>query len=241
VRQEDRFQLLIERLEGSATEGDATSALGRYLRGIEIEHYAYLGFQGQGPAQPEPYRTGCYPAAWIQEYMGDRLYAVDPVVLAATQSTVPVAWSSGRVSKDKAPKPVREMFERASGYGIRSGYTIPIRSSIGQLATMTFASPLGADEFQQLLTRHKAELHLGAFHFHDAIERITAPARGANLTPRERTCLLFSSQGMSAKEIARALELSPRSVKFHHDNARVKLGATNLKQAISTATCIGLI
>jgi DNA-binding CsgD family transcriptional regulator len=106
---------------------------------------------------------------------------------------------------------------------------------------MTFASPLGADEFQQLLGRHKAELHLGAFHFHDAIERITAPARGANLTPRERTCLLFSSQGMSAKEIARALELSPRSVKFHHDNARVKLGATNLKQAISTATCIGLI
>jgi LuxR family transcriptional activator of conjugal transfer of Ti plasmids len=154
---------------------------------------------------------------------------------------VPVAWSSGEVCKDKASQPVRELFHRASGFGIRSGYTIPIRSSIGQLATMTFASSLEADQFQQLLSRHRAELHLGAFHFHDAIERISAPARGAQLTPRERTCLLFSSQGLSAKEIARALDLSPRSVKFHHDNARLKLGAINLKQAISTATCIGLI
>ena len=238
---DDRFQLLIERLEGSATEREAVAALGRYLAGIDIAHYAYLGFQGQGPNQPEPFRTGSYPAAWIEEYMGDRLYAMDPVVLAATRSTVPVAWSGGCVSRDEAPKSVREMFERASGFGIRSGYTIPIRSSIGQLATMTFASPLDAAQFDKLISRHKAELHLGAFHFHDAVERIIAPARGAHLTPREQTCLLFSSQGMSAKEIARALEISPRAVKFHQDNAREKLGAMNLKQAISTATCIGLI
>ena len=239
--QHQPFQLLIERLESSVTQQEAVAALARYLTGIDIEHYAYLGFQGQGPRQPEPFKAGTYPAAWVEEYMGDRLYAVDPVVLAATHSTVPVAWSSERVSNDDAAQPVREMFDRANNFGIRSGYTIPIRSSIGQLATLTFASSLAADRFQDLLTRCRAELHLGAFHFHDAIERISAPARGAHLTPRERTCLMFSSQGLSAKEIARMLDLSPRSVKFHHDNARVKLGATNLKQAISTATCIGLI
>jgi len=239
--QQQSFQLLIERLEGSRTQQEAVSALARFVSGMDIEHYAYLGFQGQGPRQPEPFKAGTYPAAWVDEYMGDRLYAVDPVVLKATQSTIPVAWSSGAVDENQAPKPVQQMFERATDFGIRSGYTIPIRSSIGQLATMTFASSLDADEFRDLLGRCRAELHLGAFHFHDAIERISAPARGAQLTPRERTCLMFSSQGLSAKEIARILDLSPRSVKFHHDNARVKLGATNLKQAIGTATCIGLI
>jgi LuxR family transcriptional activator of conjugal transfer of Ti plasmids len=241
VIQQQSFQLLIERLEASTTKPEAVAALARFVSGIDIEHYAYLGFQGQGPRQPEPFKAGTYPSAWVDEYMGDRLYVVDPIVLAATQSTLPVAWSGSCVDKDKASKPVRQMFERATDFGIRSGYTIPIRSSIGQLATITFASSLEADEFSELLGRCKAELHLGAFHFHDAIERISAPARGAHLTPRERTCLMFSSQGLSAKEIARVLDLSPRSVKFHHDNARVKLGATNLKQAIGTATCIGLI
>ena len=52
---------------------------------------------------------------------------------------------------------------------------------------------------------------------------------------------MFSAQGLSVKEITRLLELSPRSVKFHHDNARCKLGASNLKQAINAASCLGVL
>ena len=189
----------------------------------------------------EPFKAGTYPTSWVEEYMGDKLYAVDPVVLAATKSTLPLEWSGGKLRNEDGDGRVAEMFDRASHFGIRSGYTIPIRSSIGQLATLTFASSLSDDDFQALLSRYRAEFHLGAFHFHDSIERLSAPAKDVQLTPRERTCLMFSAQGMSAKEIARLLELSPRSVKFHHDNARCKLGATNLKQAINTATCLGVL
>lgn len=237
---QDHFQRLIDRLEGSAATSQAVAALVSYLEGIGIPHYAYLGFQGQGPSQREPFKAGAYPQAWVKEYMGDKLYAMDPVVLAATQSTVPLAWC-GTSGPAEEQAHVREFFDRASSFGIRSGYTIPIRSSIGQLAAMTYASPEPEERFKKILDEHRASLHLGAFYFHDAIERLTTPARDAQLTPRERTCLMFSSQGLSAKQIARLLDISPRSVKFHQDNARVKLGAVNLKQAINTASCRGLI
>jgi LuxR family transcriptional activator of conjugal transfer of Ti plasmids len=237
----DDFQLLIERLERSESKDGAVSSLSRYLSGIEIEHYAYLGFQGQGPRDREPFKAGSYPLAWVEEYMGDRLYRMDPVVLAATRSTVPLAWNGANLAEEEEDAEMARFFERASSFGIRSGYTIPIRSSIGQLATMTFASSMATERFRTLLGRRQAELHLGAFYFHDAVERLVAPARGAQLTPRERTCLMFSGQGLSATEIARLLDISPRSVKFHLDNSRHKLGAANLRQATSTATCLGLI
>ncbi len=236
----DQFQRLIERLEQSTATQQAVMALQSFLNGVDVPHYAYLGFQGQGAGQREPFKAGVYPQAWVEEYMGDKLYAMDPVVLAATQSTVPLAWC-GTMAPAKERDDVREFFDRASSFGIRSGYTIPIRSSIGQLATMTYASPEGEERFNSILAEHRAQFHLGAFYFHDAIERLTAPARQAQLTPRERTCLMFSSQGLSAKQIARLLDISPRSVKFHQDNARVKLGAANLKQAINTASCRGMI
>lgn len=235
------FQLLIDRLEACEAKPEAVAALSQFLGSAGIEHYAYLGFQAHSAYCPEPLKAGTYPAAWVDEYIENRLYAVDPVVLAATQSTLPLFWSGTRVPLILSAKSTAELFERAASHGIRAGYTIPIRSSIGQLATMTFASSLSDAEFSRLLKERQAELHLGAFHFHDAIERICAPARVAQLTPRERTCLSFSSQGLSAKEIARLLHLSPRSVKFHHDNARMKLGAANLKQAVNTANCLGLI
>lgn len=236
----DRFQRLTERLEQSSATQQAVAALSSYLEAIDIPHYAYLGFQGHGPNQREPFKAGAYPRPWVEEYMGDRLYAMDPVVLSATQSTVPVVWS-GADGAGADEESARGFFERASSFGVRSGYTIPIRSSIGGLATMTYASPESKERFAKILDGNRGELHLGAFYFHDTIERLTAPARQTQLTPRERTCLMFSSQGLSAKQIARLLDISPRSVKFHQDNARVKLGAANLKQAINTASCCGLI
>jgi LuxR family transcriptional regulator, activator of conjugal transfer of Ti plasmids len=241
VTNRESLQLLVDALEGSSTTRAAVTALRAYLAASGFEHCAYLGFTVQPARQVEPFHLGCYPAPWVKEYLRERLYGIDPVVLAASRSTLPLPWSGGVIGDGKGSRLAAEIFERARAYGIRSGYTVPVRSSIGQLAILTYASGLEAGEFRQLLNQHRAGLHLGAFHFHDAIERISAPVHHTRLTPRERTCLLCSSQGMSAKEIARMLDIRPRSVKFHHDNARLKLASSNLRQAVSRAACMGLI
>jgi DNA-binding CsgD family transcriptional regulator len=49
----------------------------------------------------------------------------------------------------------------------------------------------------------------------------------ANLTPRERLVLAEILMGLSSKEVARSLDISPRTVEFHRANLLKKYGAKN--------------
>jgi DNA-binding NarL/FixJ family response regulator len=48
-----------------------------------------------------------------------------------------------------------------------------------------------------------------------------------NLTPREQVILAAIVAGLSSKEIARTLEISPRTVEFHRANVLDKCEAKN--------------
>lgn len=53
------------------------------------------------------------------------------------------------------------------------------------------------------------------------------------LTVRERDCLAFMADGKRDREIGDLLGVTEQTVRFHIDNARRKLGATNRAQAIA--------
>ncbi|WP_114521878.1 LuxR C-terminal-related transcriptional regulator [Altererythrobacter sp. ZODW24] len=59
-------------------------------------------------------------------------------------------------------------------------------------------------------------------------------ARGRidNLSGREREVLDWLTEGSSNKDIARALEISPRTVEIHRSNMMTKLGAKHAAQAV---------
>ena len=60
----------------------------------------------------------------------------------------------------------------------------------------------------------------------------TLSVRAGNLTPREMQVAGLIRQGRSSKEIADQLCLSTRSVEFHRDNIRRKLGLKGKKQSL---------
>jgi FixJ family two-component response regulator len=62
----------------------------------------------------------------------------------------------------------------------------------------------------------------------------------AKLSPRERQVLASLPRGDSNKEIARRLNLSPRTVEIHRAHMMGKLGARSVAQAISIALYAGL-
>jgi len=59
-----------------------------------------------------------------------------------------------------------------------------------------------------------------------------ARERYAQLSAREREVLGLIVQGLTNKDIGRALELSPRTVETHRANLFAKLGADSLAQLI---------
>lgn len=61
------------------------------------------------------------------------------------------------------------------------------------------------------------------------------------LTPRELETLQLLAAGLSNKEIARALSVSPRTVNFHLDNLYSKLGVSSRTEAAMVAVRHGLV
>ena len=64
---------------------------------------------------------------------------------------------------------------------------------------------------------------------------------GIALTPREQQVLERLARGMSNKEIAAALGVTDRTVKFHVASLFAKLGASNRTEAVTRAVHAGLV
>jgi DNA-binding NarL/FixJ family response regulator len=74
------------------------------------------------------------------------------------------------------------------------------------------------------------------------LSEVTAPRRFAGLlTERERAVLRLVAAGLSNKQIARSLEISERTVKFHVTSIFRKLDADNRAQAVAQAVQRGLL
>ncbi|MFZ4815080.1 MAG: helix-turn-helix domain-containing protein [Phototrophicaceae bacterium] len=69
----------------------------------------------------------------------------------------------------------------------------------------------------------------------------TDSAAGINLTPREREVLDLVAEGLPNKQIARKLQISEYTVKFHVNAILTKLGAASRTEAVVRATRLGLI
>lgn len=84
----------------------------------------------------------------------------------------------------------------------------------------------GAWEFLETPDMKLAKLEIGRLN--SAVDLLTNPFPGRNLlTPRERTVLAHIAMGKSNKELALALDVSPRTAEFHRANILRKLGARN--------------
>ncbi|HEV8354765.1 MAG TPA: response regulator transcription factor [bacterium] len=73
------------------------------------------------------------------------------------------------------------------------------------------------------------------------LAEVSAPRRATTLTRREREVLKLVAGGRSNKQIARALKITERTVKFHITTILNKLGAENRAQAVALASQRGLL
>lgn len=117
------------------------------------------------------------------------------------------------------------------------GATVPLHLPNGGFVTLTGIHTGQRQERE--ISATLAQLMLIAHQFQESafplFDRTMLTCLHVKLSDRERECLAWSAEGLTAKEIARKLHRSVATVTLHLNTAARKLGASNRVQAVVRA------
>jgi DNA-binding CsgD family transcriptional regulator len=175
-----------------------------------------------------------YPASWVIRYQEVNFAQSDPIVAAALSGNLPILWR-------KLP-PVEsrhKVFDEARQHGLSNGISIPIHGAGGEKAVLSVSSHEAPEKKIKHESAVLGQICLAALYLHEAVHTLnislSITKKVSPLSPREKECLLWASNGKTAWEIGQILQISEHTVTFHINNAKRKLGATNRHQAIASA------
>jgi LuxR family transcriptional regulator, activator of conjugal transfer of Ti plasmids len=229
------FQTYIDRLHGAAGANELRHAMSGLAASFGLDKFAYLGFPRPSPHKPVLITT--YPAEWQVHYFSRRYQDIDPVVAQTRSSLLPFLWNGVQLA-ERGSGEQRKFFGEAAEFGISCGFAVPIHDSQGGVAVVSFASDRTGAHLGRDIEQRRHILHLASLYFHahsqqklDTIVSDNQP----RLSPREVACLQWVVRGKSAWEIGEILTVSRRTVIFHLENAKRKLNAVTLPQAVALA------
>lgn len=215
-----------------------------FCRAQGFQNYLYGAHIRKPNGEFFQYIFSNYPDGWIEKYLSSGYVDIDPIVehCCCSQKSIPLVWSEQIF--DTA---VRKAFmEDAKKHGISDGLSVPIRGAQNEQALFSVANPVNT----QNRTAHHAQsigtLYLFSSYLHEALRSLVfakemLDTQQPNLTSRETECLLWWANGKSVNEISQLIGTTPRTVRFHLDNVKAKLGVETKSQAIAQAYKLGMI
>jgi DNA-binding CsgD family transcriptional regulator len=238
----DVFFELAEEMEHISQSPDGHDFLKTCVAKYDLTNAAYLGINL--PAKREEDRcfvASTYSESWRAQYMSQNYLSIDPVVKRGLHAIIPLDWANIDTSERK----VHRMFGEASEHGVgQHGMSFPIRGARGELALFSINSAGSKKDWNEKKRVYMRDFQIIAFHFHQHvvdIEMGAAPDDPIHLTGREIEVLKWAAEGKSEWETAQILEIGHNTVRFHLENARVRLKSTNKTQAAVKAVRLHLI
>jgi LuxR family transcriptional activator of conjugal transfer of Ti plasmids len=236
------FEQFVQNLSMSDNTPEIERLLRRTLDQYGFPCFAYLSFAPRGDDDDTLAMT-TYPSSWVEQYCANRYDRIDPVIARSITTTLPFAWSADKVDT-KLTNKQKLLLEEASAFGIRHGVTIPIHDRQGKVATLTLAACDSRSAFDARVEQYRHQLHLIAIYLHAQLRKVTpaaiSPPRPC-LTQRERSCLQWAARGKSALDTAEIISVSRRTVVFHTENAKRKLGVATVQQAVAKGLMYDII
>jgi LuxR family transcriptional activator of conjugal transfer of Ti plasmids len=236
------FEQFIQNLSMYDNTSELECLLRRTLDQYGFPCFAYLSFAPGGDDDDTQAMT-TYPTSWVEQYCANRYDRIDPVIARSIATTLPFAWSADRFGT-KLTNKQKWLMEQAGEFGIRHGVTIPIHDRREKVATLTLAACDSRSAFDTRIEQHLHELHLIAIYLHAQLRNVRrmpiSPLRPF-LTQRERSCLQWAARGKSASDTAEIISVSRRTVVFHTENAKRKLGVATMQQAVAKGLMYDII
>ncbi|MBO4225297.1 autoinducer binding domain-containing protein [Bradyrhizobium neotropicale] len=237
---ENIFQEFVDAIQTATNADSFERVASRLTNRLGFQRFAYLCLNGETPVL-----ISSYPKSWTGRYFQLEYQQLDPVVRRARLEHTLFSWG-GESSAPAGNREQRRFFDEAATFGIRSGITVPIRGGFGRMAAFTLATGDREVQPERLIADWKDVVQLAGLYFHTHVTvRLDlspkAQPLGGDLTQRERQCLAWTAQGKTVADIAVLVGVAPRTVVFHLDNARRKLGAASIAQCVAEALRRGLL
>lgn len=216
--------------------------LSRLLRDLATEmgfrHFAMIHHDDLAAQKPWHVDIRDYPAAVTDRIVGKRFDYRDPIIRGCAFADSAFLWSDlpGIITLNNRDK-ARLAF--GAGEGLDNGVTVPCWSRGDCLGSCTFAGMKGNADAAHYLGAIQL---IGIFGFQRARRLVRGdlpPGPRPRLNPRPRDCVMLAGRGLSNKEIARALALTPRTVDGYLTEARRLFGARDRTELVIAAISAG--
>lgn len=235
---------LIDFLSKAKTVEEVHTVCAKFCEQFGFDHFAYGTRIPTSLVRPHYIFISGYPKEWWSRYTQEKYLAIDPVVGYCSKHLTPIRWEDFS-PQEKENKLIRRIMGEAREFGLKSGVSFPVHTPHGESATLNLATNLDHDRARDLIAETMPHGHLFTAYLHEAVRTIfseqTIPLKPAQLTQRERECLLWTAEGKTTWETSQILGVSERTVVFHLQNASTKLNVVNRQQAVARAVSFGLI
>ena len=210
------------------------------------QDYSLTGVVYSGTYHPEPLFAGEQNVRqWIDHYVKNDYFKVDPLFLSAKQSLVAQYWRANQKKAGYTSKQIK-IYREIAEFGIAQGFDLSVYDADGE-ASMCFY--FSSDEIELQQTVLQSALKLLSIYAHERIKQLNRSQQlqgslalnNVKLTARERDCLCFTRDGYTYEEIAKKLNILLRTVTFHLHNAKRKLQAQTLPHGVAIAILNNII
>ncbi|MCY4397577.1 MAG: LuxR family transcriptional regulator [Rhodospirillaceae bacterium] len=228
------------------TVAQVTARLGQLVDDLALDHFSFglVRPPRDGGVDCESTILASYPQEWINRYVRHHYLQLDPVADLTARSAKPFYWGHGRFLR-AFRKQQRLVFEEARAFRIVCGLAIPVRCARGAVGVFNVVAT-DAKRLGEATHSEHERLFAAAYDTHDFVLKEglaakTVEGSGPCLSVREKECLVWTSEGKTAEEVAAILGLSVYTVNRHASVAARKLGCLNKHHATFRALRAGLI
>ncbi len=174
-----------------------------------------------------------YPAEFVQSYIENHYFIIDPVYEVSYQLDRPFGWDEITNYVELADHQ-HALFEEAQGYGIIHGITVPLQIPSETYASCTFSRPTPIAITPSLMTTLQIVAGFAfktGLYLHHAMQGRNVP----RLTRREAECTALIALGKTDWEIGEILGIAQTSVRYFISRAKQRYGVFRRSELVARA------
>ncbi len=235
--------LLSECFFSSLAEFRASADKVNFLRDFAhetgLQHVTYSLVPADGKSVDGSQLLTTYSDEWRELYLSNNYAERDPCIASLRTNSGPVDW----VRETEASLMGQRFFREAKEFGIaQEGFTVPIRTSTGEMALVSGCLEIPADRWRYEKGDWLHSLLAFGCLLNEEMRRPNpdaAQSRRNILTKREREVLEWAARGKSCWETGAILAISERTVEAYVGQAIKKLNAATKVEAVVIGIRLG--